>query len=259
MLETLLSPAVFPLLAALVGLILGSFYNVCVHRYISEESIVFPPSKCPKCGHRLSALENIPLLSYLVLMGRCRHCKAPISLRYPIVEGLSGLWALALALQFGPTPEWLLFMVLGALLLIASFIDFELYILPDILTYPAGALAVLGALFIQFRPWQEVAISALAGTLIFLALQRFYRWYKGVEGLGTGDIKLMVCLGTMVSWPLLPLAITLGAVSALLASAYYALRSGEGLKTMVPFGPFLCLGAMLTLLYGEQIMRFVGR
>ena len=117
--------------ATLLGLLLGSFYNVCIHRYQTKESILWPPSHCPACKRQLAWWENIPLVSYLLLRGRCRQCWQHISWRYPLVEALSGLLALVLAWKFGPGPIWLTYMFFVGLLLVASFIDFDSYILPD--------------------------------------------------------------------------------------------------------------------------------
>ncbi len=259
-----LSIPFFPLVACILGLVLGSFYNVCIHRYISEESIVKPRSKCPKCGHQLSWWENIPLLSYILLMGRCRGCKKPISPRYPLVELISGLWALSLALKFGASAVFLFYMIIGGILIVASFIDLQLYILPDKLTLPGAAIALAGAYFILLpamgRPTlMDSLIGAAAGAGVFLILQQLYRRLKGVEGLGTGDIKLMLLLGAMLGWQALPLMVTASAVSALVASLYYMLKpGGAALQTMVPFGPFLSLGGMLYVLYGDAAQRYLA-
>ena len=253
----------FPWAALVLGLVLGSFYNVCVYRYLAEESIVRPGSHCPKCGHMLSWWENIPLISYLLLLGRCRKCKVRISPRYPFVELLSGLWALGLALKFGPGMVWLLYMVIGGILIVASFIDFEAYILPDILTLPGAAIALAGAYFI-LRPalgvptLSQSVIGALAGAGVFLLLQRVFRKLKGREGLGTGDIKLMLLIGALAGWMALPVIIIVSAVTALFASLFYMMRSkSEALQTMVPFGPFLSLGLMLYILFGHLYWRML--
>jgi leader peptidase (prepilin peptidase)/N-methyltransferase len=240
-----------PWIALVLGLVLGSFYNVCVHRYLTSESIVFPGSKCPHCGHPLSWWENIPVLSFALLLGRCRACKGPISPRYLVVELFSGLWAFGLAWKFGMSWAFGVHMVVGGILIVASFIDFAEYILPDVLVLPGAVIAFLGAVFLLGLPARDSLIGAAAGGGGFLALQQGYRLLKGREGLGSGDVKLMVMLGAWVGWMGLPLAITAGAVCALLGSAIYMARQKQGMKTMVPFGPFLSLGAMLYILFGE--------
>ena len=249
---------VFPLFAALLGLVLGSFYTVCVHRYISEESIVWPGSHCPACGHPLAWWENIPLFSFLFLRGRCRTCKARIPLRYVIIEAVSGLLALILALRFGPGLPWLVYMLFGGIYITASFIDWELFILPDRLTLPAIPLAVLAAVFGLGMPWTTSVIGGAVGAGGFWFIQLAYRVLRKREGMGTGDIKLMASIGALIGWPLLPIAVFLSALSALAASVVFLRRpDADGLRTQVPFGPFLCLGAMTAALFGRDIMLWL--
>ncbi len=247
----------FSFSALVLGLCLGSFYNVCVHRYLKGQSIVRPGSHCPRCGHRLSWWENLPLFSYLLLLGRCRECKQRISIRYPVLELLSGLWALALALKFGPGWLWLLYLSFGGLLLVLSFIDLESFILPDFLTLPGAGAAFCCAWFLPHLSWQNSLLGALSGAGFFWILQRTYKLLKGVQGLGSGDIKLMLLLGALLGWQALPLSIFLAAVSGLCLSLFFLRSSpGQGLQTAIPFGPFLSLGGMLYILFGPQLMRW---
>jgi len=247
----------FLLLSFILGLILGSFYNVCIHRYLHGQSILYPPSHCPKCKHCLSWWENIPLLSYTILRGRCRECKEAISSRYPMVEALSGIWALLLAIKFGPGIPWLVYLAFGGILIVMSFIDFESYILPDSLTLPGGAAAFLAATFLLGMHWQTSLIGGIGGAGIFLLLQQGYKSLKGIHGLGTGDIKLMFLLGALLGWPALPLTIFLGAICGLLASLFYLAKNARlGMQTAIPFGPFLNLGGMLYILFGPQIWHW---
>jgi leader peptidase (prepilin peptidase) / N-methyltransferase len=245
----------FPLIALILGLILGSFYNVCIHRYLTGQSVILPASHCPQCRNALSWWENIPLFSFILLRGRCRVCKQPISWRYPIVEAVSGIWALLLAVQFGLGWPWLLYMVVGGLLIIMSFIDFQEYILPDVFTLPGAVLAFAGTSLLTGMPWLDSLLGALIGAGMFWILQKGYYLLRGVEGLGTGDIKLMLMLGALVGWQGLPMVIFLAAFIALAASlAYMAKNAHQGMQTRIPFGPFLCLGAMLQILYGPLLL-----
>ncbi len=249
---------IFPIGSLLLGLALGSFYNVCIHRYLTGQSIVLPASHCPQCRHSLAWWENIPLLSYLLLRGRCRGCGKHISLRYPLVEAVSGLWALALAMQFGLGWEWLVYMVAGGLLIVMSFIDFAEYILPDVFTLPGAVAAFAGMVFLVGMPWQDSLLGALIGAGGFLLLQQGYYLIRRVEGLGTGDIKLMLMLGALVGWQGLPLLIFLAAFTALAASlGYMAKNAHQGMQTRIPFGPFLSLGAMLHILCGPWLMGLI--
>lgn len=243
----------FDFFALLLGLVLGSFYNVCIHRYLEGHSIVSPGSHCPDCKHILSWWENIPLFSYLMLRGRCRKCKSKISLRYPLVEALSGLWALLLVLKFGISWAWLVYLLIGGLLIVASFIDLESFILPDILTLPGGLAALLSAIFILDMDWRLSLFGGLAGAGGFWLLQQIYKLLKGIEGLGTGDVKLMFLLGALLGLQALPLTVFLGASTGLIASLFFLRKGSSGLQTAIPFGPFLSLGGMLYILVGPEI------
>ena len=252
-------PVLFHAAALVLGLCLGSFYNVCVHRYLTGQSVVSPGSHCPACGHVLSWWENIPVLSYVLLGARCRSCKGGIHWRYPAVELLSGVLSLLFALKFGPTLQWAAYMVFLGIFLVASFIDLDSFILPDILTWPAAALALTTPLYLPVG-WLETALGSLFGAGVFLLLQQAYLRLRGLDALGTGDIKLMLSLGALTGLSRLPLMILLAAVSALLVAVVYMRRpDAQGMRTAVPFGPFLCLGAVLTLLWGDAILDWILR
>lgn len=244
----------FYLAAAFLGLCLGSFYNVCVHRYLTGESIVWPGSHCPKCNHSLSWWENIPIISFIILKGKCRNCSEGISLRYPVVETLSGLLSLLLAVNFGLGTAYFIYLFFSGLLIIASFIDLEIFILPDIITLP-GAVAALAAAFVLPISWQDALIGSLVGSGIFLIIQKSYKLVKKIDGLGTGDIKLMLMLGALTGWQGLPILILTAAVSGLATSLFFLKKtdSGSMMKTAIPFGPFLALGALVYILWGESI------
>lgn len=257
MTELLFHPVFFNALALVLGLCLGSFYNVCVHRYLAGQSVVRPGSHCPSCGHVLSWWENIPVLSYVLLGAKCHSCKGKIHWRYPAVELLSGILALLFAIKFGPTAQWLTYMVFLGIFLVAGFIDLDSFILPDILTYPAAILAMSTPLFLPVD-WFETVLGGLCGAGIFLALQQGYLRLRGIDALGTGDIKLMLSLGALVGLSQLPLMILLSALSALLVAVVYLRRpDAQGMRTAVPFGPFLCLGAVMTLLWGDKILDWI--
>ncbi len=259
MFDPLLPPAFFSFAALVLGLCLGSFYNVCVHRYLVGQSVVSPGSHCPACGHVLSWWENIPVLSYILLGAKCRSCKGRIHWRYPAVELLSGILALLFAIKFGPTLQWAVYMAFLGIFLVASFIDLDSFILPDVLTWPAAALALSTPLYLPVD-WAETLLGSLCGAGIFLLLQQAYLRLRGLDALGTGDIKLMLSLGALVGLTRLPLMILLAALSALVVAVAYMRRpDAQGMRTAVPFGPFLCLGAVLTLLWGDELLnRIIG-
>lgn len=238
----------------ILGLCLGSFYNVCVHRYLTGQSIVWPGSHCPACGHSLSWWENIPLISYLLLKGQCRECSKTISIRYPVIEAVSGILSLLLAMKFGFGACYFIYLFFFGLLIVASFIDLEIYILPDIITLP-GAVLAFGASFFLPISWQDSLLGALAGSGLFLLLQRTYRALKKIEGLGTGDIKIMLMLGALTGWQGLPILIFSSAALGLVAALFYMKKSkgADAMQTPVPFGPFLALGAIIYILHGQSI------
>lgn len=240
--------------ALILGLCLGSFYNVCVHRYLTGKSIVRPRSHCPKCEHILSWWENIPLLSYIFLMGRCISCSQKISLKYPVIEIISGVLSLFLAMNFGFGAAYFVYLFFFGLLITASFIDLEIYILPDIITIPGAMLAFLSS-FILPISWQDSLLGAILGSGLFLLLQRAYRFIKKVEGLGTGDVKIMLMLGALTGWQGLPVLIFSSAALGLACSLFYikSSQSSKALQTPVPFGPFLALGGIIYILWGEGI------
>jgi len=245
---------IFPWLALVLGLVLGSFYTVCVHRYLAGESLVWPGSHCPACGHVLRPWENIPLISFFLLRGRCRACRTAIPWRYPIIEALSGLSAMILAWRFGPGLPWVVYGAATGLCLVASAIDWETYLLPNVLTYPLAILA-LAMPWITDVSWIDTLVGALCGGgLLWLVRWGYFLWRR-VEGLGLGDVKLMVGLGALTGATRLPLAIFLASLLALGVFLLLFARSprSQGLQTAIPFGPFLCAGAWLVLVFGDAI------
>lgn len=244
-----MSPPLQALIGLIFGLLLGSFYNVCIHRYLTKQSLVLPPSHCPKCSKKLSILELIPVFSWLFLRGKCKGCGQPISIMYPLVELTSGLWAAAMALNHGVfTPAWVGTMAVGAVFIIASGIDLRALLLPDKFTLPGALLAFGVSTLTLDLPWQDAAIGALAGCGTFWILQHGYRLLRGREGLGGGDVKLMAMIGALVGWQALPMVILAAAISALVPGILLTIFANkEDGPPLVPFGPFLSFGAMLHL------------
>lgn len=249
---------VFPTAAAVLGLFLGSFYSVCVSRGIEETSIVSPPSHCPACGHRLRLWELIPLLSWLALRGRCSSCRQPISVLYPLIELASAVFAALVAIRFGPSWWFVGHLALVGLFIVASGIDFQVYLLPNYLTYPAAALGIaLGALDPAIGP-VSAAVGAAAGFGVFWLLAVAYRRAKGVDGLGGGDVKLMLSIGGAVGGFGLPYAVLIGSLAALAASPFYVFGRGKDRQMPIPFGPFLCFGGVMQILYGQTIFAYLA-
>lgn len=253
----------FQILAAVLGLILGSFASCAGHRLAHGGSVTSPArSFCPACGQTLSWRENIPLLSFLLQGGRCRFCAERIPLRYPLAEISSAGFALGAAAMFGPGWHFLAALGFGTLLLVLSLVDLEAYLLPDILTLPGAGAALLVSIFLPRLHtlgigWRAALLGALAGGGGLWLLAWAYRRIRGEDGLGLGDAKLMLLVGALLGPAAVPLSLFAGAVLALPAGLLAAKGpDGDGLRTALPFGPFLCAGAAAYLLAGPQFLRW---
>ncbi|MDR3641440.1 MAG: prepilin peptidase [Humidesulfovibrio sp.] len=264
-----LSTALFLGFAALAGLVLGSFATCAGHRLAKGGSVLSPAfSYCPACGHTLTLRENIPLLGYLFQWGKCRFCGGRIPARYPLTELLSGGFALAAAYVFGPTPHLLAALVFATLCLVLSLIDLETYLLPDVLTLPGAVAAFLCSALLPPHwtlgiGWEMALYGALAGGGGLWLISELYRRVRGVDGLGLGDAKLMLLFGALLGPAAVPVILFAGACLALpaglLAMRRNAAEGGEGseggLHTRLPFGPFLCAGALGFLLAGPLLFH----
>ena len=247
--------------AAVIGLESGGLVSIFIHRWIDELPIISPGrSMCPSCKHRLDWRDTIPILSYFLLKGRCRHCGEAIGGQYMLVEISCLAWSLAAAHKFGPSLEWVVYLVLGCMLIAGSFIDFETFLLPNRVTIGGAVLALAASLVLAEGPrWQDAVLGALVGGGLFWLLQQGYRLWRRDEGLGTGDVKLMCMIGAMTGFSGLPFTILAGAVTGALGSMVYMLKpSGQGFKTRIPFGPFLSLGCMIYILYGERLIHWLN-
>ena len=239
------------------AILLGSFYNVCIHRYVSGESILFPPSHCPHCNQRLRFWELIPVLSYLLLRGQCARCHKPIHIRYPLVELLSGLTSGLLAWRFGPTLAFPVYLVFTGMLIVASGIDLECFILPDGITLGGTVLAVPAAIFALGMDWTDALLGGLVGGGTFLAVLLVFKRLRGVDGMGFGDVKLMLMLGVLcgpLGLPLITLVAGVSARAAFLLIACLMPREAPLREMPIPFGPFLSLGAFVHILAGQEIL-----
>jgi leader peptidase (prepilin peptidase)/N-methyltransferase len=241
------------LLLAIVGLAIGSFLNVCIHRIPRGESLNHPPSRCPTCGTGLRWFDNVPVLGYLRLRGRCRSCRAPISMRYPIVELITmGLFLLHYA-QFGWSPLLIARLVFACALVVLFAIDLEHHLLPDVITLPG---IVVGLIFSIWLP--PGIVAALIGVLIgggalWLIGEAYYR-YSGQEGMGGGDVKMLAMIGAFLGWKLVILTLVLSSVAgSIIGMALIASRRG-GMKYELPYGTFLALGALVSSLVGERLI-----
>lgn len=255
----------FPLIVFIFGLALGSFFNVCIYRIPRNESLIFPPSHCPSCKKRIKAYDNIPILSYILLLGKCRFCKKPISIRYPLVELLTGLLFAAAAFKFGFTITLLRAVIFISFLIIVSFIDLEHQIAPFRLTIPGLLLGLVTSLFLPGFTLSSL-IGTIAGGLFVLFAWLLWRYLlagifrstlglKQQDGIGWGDLPLTAMMGAFLGWQNLLVAlfaaIFLGAIIGLLIRVIKKGKPGEP----IPFGPFLAIGSLIGLFFGQQIIN----
>ena len=250
------TPLTVNILAFIFGACIGSFLNVCIYRIPAALSIVHPGSSCPRCKTMIPFYDNLPILSYLLLSGKCRNCAAPIAMRYPFVELLGGLFALACVLSFGPTLHGLIAFAFIATLIVITFIDLDHRIIPDRISLPGIPLFFLAALAVPGVTWRASAIGILAGGGSLFAVAWVYQAMTGREGMGGGDIKLLAMIGAMVGWR--GILFTLFAASAIgtIAGLVAMIRSGKGMRLAIPFGPFLAMGATIYLFFGEGLIAW---
>ncbi len=280
--ETLLfaPPAtlVVALLAAVFGLLVGSFLNVVIHRmpimiqretdncvdaelerplrHTDHYSLAVPRSACPHCGHQITAMENIPVLSYLALRGKCRSCKAPISARYPAIETLSAVLSGYMIWHFGSGVEGLAALFFTYCLLAMTFIDFDTQYLPDDLTLPLMWVGLLLNLNGTFVPLREAVIGAAVGYLALWSVNALYKLVRKQDGMGYGDFKLLAALGAWMGWTMLPTIILLSSVVGSVVGISLILLRKHGRDIPIPFGPYLAGAGMLALLFGTPIARY---
>ena len=238
----------------LLGLMFGSFANVCVYRIPRSESIVYPGSHCPGCHHDIAARDNIPLFSWLMLGGKCRHCCAGISWRYPLLELLMGFSWGALAWHYGASPILLQALCLFFLLWVLTFIDLETGLLPDVLTLPGIALGFGFSLWLA--DWQASLIGAVAGYALFWLIARVFLWITGREGMGYGDFKLLAMLGAFMGWQALPFIVFTSSMIGALVGSLFLLLAGRGLRAEIPFGPYLAAAGMVWFVWSEAILAW---
>jgi leader peptidase (prepilin peptidase)/N-methyltransferase len=265
---------------AALGAIIGSFLNVVIHRIPREESIAFPASHCPSCGTAIRPYDNIPLVSWAVLRGRCRSCKTTISARYPAVELLTAaLFALTYIMRPGLTAALPFDLAFVAAIVALVFIDAEHMILPNVITYPGAALALVARAVVPNLygvaslgddlghppAWLLSIVGALLGALVGGGFLWLVGWLwerlRGVEAMGLGDVKMMFMVGAFLGWPLTLLTIFVGVLTGSVAGVAAMLRSGErDMQMLLPFGIFLGIGSLVSLLFGVQIIDwYVGK
>jgi len=270
-------PAVFTLAAGLLGLMVGSFLNVVIHRLpimmerdwaaqcaelrgeappaLEPLSLAKPRSRCPKCGHPITALENIPIISWLVLRGRCKGCAAPISPRYPLIEALTGLLFGLAAWHFGFTAAGLGALVLIAALFALTVIDFDTQLLPDDITLPLLWIGLALNAFNVYTDLKSAVIGAMAGYLSLWSVYWLFKLFTGKEGMGYGDFKLLAALGAWLGWQMLPLTILLSSMVGAVVGISMMVIARHGRNVPIPFGPYLAAAGLIALVWGKPLTR----
>ncbi|QJT16681.1 prepilin peptidase [Aeromonas sp. 1805] len=267
-------------LVFLFSLMIGSFLNVVIHRlpimlerewqaeylgYFNPETqpqqedrynLMVPRSACPHCGHAITAMENIPLLSWLWLKGRCRECQAPISARYPLVELLTALLSLVVAATFAPGWGLLAALLLTWVLVALTFIDLHKMLLPDQLTLPLLWGGLLFNLAGGFAPLADAVIGAMAGYLVLWSLYWAFKLLTGKEGMGYGDFKLLAALGAWLGWQALPIVLLLSSLVGAFIGIGLILLHNHHQNKPIPFGPYLAIAGWIALLWGDTITRW---
>lgn len=271
-----------------IGMTVGSFLNVVIHRlpkmmendwrkqcleFLQPEqagnspepagpryNLVVPRSACPACGHKISAIENIPVVSYLLLRGKCSSCKTPISLRYPVVEAFTGIASAFAALHFGVSWAAAFAIVYIWSLVTLAFIDADTTLLPDDITLPLlwlGLLINLGGVFTDAR---SAVVGAVAGYLILWAVFWAFKLLTGKDGMGYGDFKLLAAIGAWLGWQLLPLVILLSAAVGTIVGIAGILLRGRDKGAKLPFGPYLAAAGFIALFWGQKLnIWYLGR
>lgn len=245
--------------AGAFGLIIGSFLNVVIHRLPREESLVAPRSRCPACHTQIAAWDNIPVVSFLLLGGRCRTCRETISWRYLLVESLTGFLFVLTVSKFGVTLQTLSLLVLVSSLIVVSFIDLDHQIIPNVITLPGIPLGLLGGLVGQ-PPVLDRLIGALTGAgFLYLVLLYGGAMY-GQDAMGEGDLNLLALVGAFLGWRAVVVTLLVGCLSGSLVGLTLILLRRLGRREHIPFGPFLVFGALVSLFWGDAIIAwYVGR
>jgi leader peptidase (prepilin peptidase)/N-methyltransferase len=242
--------------ALIFGLCVGSFLNVVIARLPAGRSVVSPGSACPRCGCAIAWYDNLPVLSYVLLRARCRACQNPISWRYPAVESICGaLFALAY-LHFGPTPRLAVVLVLLAGLIAITGIDLDHQIIPDVLSIPGIAVGILCSLAPDGVGWRDSALGVLVGGGVFIVIILASALVLGQPGMGVGDVKLGAMLGAFLGWKLALLSILLSVLVGGLLAATLLATGRKARKDPLPFGPFLALGGIVSVFWGESLLAW---
>lgn len=242
--------------ALTLGLCVGSFLNVLIYRLPLGRSIVKPGSACPNCGAGIRWYDNIPVLSYILLHGKCRRCQSRISPRYPLAEIITGLLSLVLFHQYGLSWAYLFYFLFVSALIAIIFIDFDHQIIPDVITYPGIVAGFISSLILPNITYRDSLIGIILGGGILYLIALGYLMLAKREGMGGGDIKLLAMIGAFLGWQALPFTILVSALLGSVVGIIAMLKTGKDAKMAIPFGPFLSIGAILYLFWGKAVTQW---
>jgi leader peptidase (prepilin peptidase)/N-methyltransferase len=252
------------LITFLFGSMVGSFLNVCIHRIPRDSSIILPPSRCPSCNAPIKARDNIPIISFILLGGRCRRCGTRISPRYPLVEALNALLYVLVLWRFGAAWHTPFLFAFCSAMIVITFIDLDFQIIPDSITLPGIVVgSIAGSLLLpdpfdrlSLLGFRESLIGLLSGGLVFFLIAEVSYRILRQEAMGGGDIKLMAMVGAFLGWKSVLLTTFAGSLLGSLIGIFFMVFKGTGRKTKIPFGPFLALGALISLFCGQEMLSF---
>ncbi len=252
------------ILASAFGLVVGSFLNVCIYRVPKGLSIVIPSSRCPSCNNPIKPWDNIPVLSYIFLMGRCRSCKAKISIKYPAVEFMNAVLYVTVLWRFGPDVSWplLIYFIFVSSMIVITFIDLEYQIIPDGITLPGTVLALVFGSTILPDPFSRTdllgfkvsIIGLLLGGGLFYMIRLVGTAVFKKEAMGGGDIKMMAMVGGLLGWKGVLFTTFLGSLLGSVVGVFLMIIKGRERVSQIPFGPYLALAAVLSLFFGQEIL-----
>jgi leader peptidase (prepilin peptidase) / N-methyltransferase len=244
------------IVSIIFGAMVGSFLNVCIFRLPKEESIIWPGSHCPHCKKPIKFYDNMPLISYILLGGKCRYCKGGISPQYPLVEGITALSSLFLYVKFGPSVDYFIYFILVAALIVITVIDLYHQIIPDVISLPGIGVGLLASLINPHITFLDSLIGVLLGGGSLFLVATLYQWLFKREGMGGGDVKLLAMIGAFLGWKAVILTILLSSLIGSITGILIMILKGKDFKYAIPFGPFLSLGAVIALFWGENLISW---
>lgn len=240
--------------AFILGTVVGSFLNVCIYRIPAGKSVVSPPSHCPKCENQIRWYQNIPILSYVFLRGRCGFCQVRIPVRYALVEAFCGLLFVAVLYHFGLGSATLVYLLFVAALVTITFIDLDHQIIPDVISLPGIVIGFLCSFAVPWLAWIDSLLGILLGGGLLLAIAWLYEVLTKREGMGGGDVKLLAMLGAFLGWKAVFPVIFFASLGGTIIGVPLMMIKGKGTRLALPFGPFLAAAALVYLFWGQDII-----